>query len=147
MELATRNRKHAARSGRLSRSKKSGAFTGCVHFFWLLYQWKKFDASAVGEIRSWLEEQMKQDAVLVTLARALTGESWTTSLGMFGLGDRVSKRQVRVQISDDMELLDLAKFRAELERIVREKAVAPDDLMAVQTFLAAWDAKKNGRDD
>jgi hypothetical protein len=28
-----------------------------------------------------------------------------------------------------------------------EKAVAPDDLMAVQTFLAAWDAKKNGRDD
>ena len=33
MELATRNLKHAARSGRLSRSKKSAAFTGCVRLF------------------------------------------------------------------------------------------------------------------
>lgn len=80
--------------------------------------------------------------VLVRLAHALTSESWVTGLGGFGgLGDRVSRREVRVDIRSDFDLFDPGEFRTALERIAREQRRPAEDLEAVRVFLAAW-AKK-----
>lgn len=104
-----------------------------------LYRWKEFADDDGAEVKAWLADRMQRDEVMVVLAKALTGEAWTTGLGGFGsLGDRVSRRQVRAQIGDNFALFDPIRFRAELERIVREQRQLPEDLDAVRVLLAAW---------
>lgn len=123
-----------------------GSLIHTDHLVYALYRWKDFSNDDGAEMKAWLAEQMRSDTTLITLAKALTGESWTTGLGVFGLGDRVSRRHIRVQISDGMELFDPASFRAELERIVSENTVPADDIAALGIFLTAWDAGRAGRD-
>jgi hypothetical protein len=97
-------------------------------------------------MKAWLADRMQRDNVLVQLARALTGESWTTGLGGFGsLGDRVSRRKVRVGIRSDFDLFDQDQFRTALERIAREHSLPIEDLDALRVFLEAW-AKKGSQD-
>lgn len=104
-----------------------------------LYRWKEFAGDDGAEVKAWLAGHMQRDEVLVILAHALTGESWTTGLGGFGsLGDRVSRRQVRVHIHDDFALFDPHRFRIDLERIVREQRLPTGALETVRAFLAAW---------
>lgn len=110
-----------------------------------LYRWREFASDDGTEMKAWLADRMQRDNVLVLLARALTSESWTTGLGGFGsLGDRVSRRRVRVGIRSDFELFDPNQFRTDLERIVREHSLPKEDLEAVRVFLGAW-AKKGSR--
>jgi predicted KAP-like P-loop ATPase len=111
-----------------------------------LYRWREFAGDGGAEMKAWLADRMQRDDVLIQLARALTSESWTTGLGGFGsLGDRVSRRQVRVSIRDDFDLFDPDQFRIALERIAREQRQPEEDLDVVRVFLEAW-AKKGSRD-
>jgi predicted KAP-like P-loop ATPase len=113
-----------------------------------LYRWREFGNDQGVELKAWLDEQLQRDEVLIRFAKALTGEAWTTGLGGFGsLGDRVSRRQVRAQISDSFDLFDPTWFRGELERIVQEKRHPQDDLEAVSLFLDAWARRRGGADD
>ncbi len=60
------------------------------HLMQALYRWRDFANDGGAEVKAWLADRMQRDEVLVVLAKALTGESWTTGLGGFGgLGDRV----------------------------------------------------------
>ena len=64
-------------------------------------------------------------------------------MGGFGsLGDRVSRRQYRAQVDSNFDLFDTSWFRAELERMVKEKKHDADDLAAVQVFLDAWNNRR-----
>lgn len=104
-----------------------------------LYRWRDFASDGGAEMKAWLTDRMQRDEVLVRLARALTSESWTTGLGGFGgLGDRVSRREVRVNIRSDFDLFDPDQFRTALERITREQRQPAEDLEAVRVFLEAW---------
>jgi predicted KAP-like P-loop ATPase len=110
-----------------------------------LYRWKEFSGDGGAEMKTWLADRMQRDDVLVLLARALTSESWTMGLGGFGgLGDRVSRRTVRVGIRSDFDLFDPNQFRTALERIAREQLQPAEDLEAVQEFLNAWARKGSG---
>lgn len=109
-----------------------------------LYRWKEFAGDGGAEMKAWLADRMQSDDVLVLLARALTSESWTTGLGGFGgLGDRVSRRNVRVSIRSDFDLFDPDQFRTALERIAREQRQPAEDLEAVRVFLDAWAGKES----
>lgn len=110
-----------------------------------LYRWKEFAGDGGAEMKAWLADRMQRDDVLVLLARALTSESWTTGLGGFGgLGDRVSRRNVRVSIRSDFDLFDSDQFRTALERIAQEQRQPAEDLEAVRVFLDAWAKKGAG---
>ena len=113
-----------------------------------LYRWRELGDDQGVELKAWLDEQLQHDEVLIHFAKALTGESWTTGMGGFGsLGDRVSRRQVRAQISDSFDLFDPTWFRGELDRIVQEKRHPQDDLEAVSLFLDAWARRRGGHND
>ena len=113
-----------------------------------LYRWKEFAGDGGAEVRAWLADRMQRDDVIVRMARALTGESWSTGLGGFGgLGDRVSRRNVRASIHSDFDLFDQDKFRAALERIVSEQRQPAEDIEAVRVFLDAWGKKGFGDTD
>jgi predicted KAP-like P-loop ATPase len=114
-------------------------------FMYCLYRWKEFAGDGGAETKAWLADRMQRDDVLVLLARALTSESWTTGLGGFGgLGDRVSRRNVRVSIRSDFDLFDSDQFRTALERIAQEQRQPVEDLEAVRVFLDAWAKKGAG---
>jgi hypothetical protein len=111
-----------------------------------LYRWREFAGDGGAEVKAWLTDRMQRDDVLVRLARALTSESWTTELGGFGsLGDRVSRREVRVDIRSDFDLFDPDEFRTALERIAREQRQPAEDLETVRLFLEAWAKKGSER--
>lgn len=110
-----------------------------------LFRWKEFAGDGGAEMKAWLADRMQRDDVLVLLARALTSESWTTGLGGFGgLGDRVSRRNVRVSIRSDFDLFDPDQFRTALERIAREQRQPAEDLEAVRVFMDAWAKEGSG---
>jgi hypothetical protein len=68
-------------------------------------------------------------------------------MGGFGsLGDRVSKRTVRAQISDDSPVIDARKFRAAIEKIANDKNSSDDEIASIQTLLSAWDHRARGED-
>ena len=123
----------------LEAAAKSGAFWKNDDPMYLLYRWRDISDDDGRKMKEWLYGQMQEDFVLITMAKHMTGESWTTGLG--GLGDRVSKRHIRAQISDETNLFDVAKFRTELDRIVSKNLAEPDDVEAVRVFLNAWDAQ------
>ncbi|MBB6186666.1 P-loop NTPase fold protein [Rhodanobacter sp. MP7CTX1] len=111
-----------------------------------LYRWREFAGDDGAEMKAWLTDRMRRDDVLVRLARALTSESRTTGLGGFGsLGDRVSRREMRVDIRSDFDLFDPDQFRTALERIAREQRRPAEDLEAVRVFLEAWARKGSER--
>jgi hypothetical protein len=85
---------------------------------------------------------LKDDQAVLTLMRASTGTSYGFSMGFDGMGDRVSTRSVNVFVSDEMDILDAAAFRAALESIVAERRADAETLESVQSFLDAWDAQR-----
>lgn len=125
-----------------------GTLLGRRNLMYCLYRWREFSGDGGNEVKAWLADAMQRDDALVSLARALTGESWTTGLGGFGgLGDRVSRRHVRAGIGNDFGLFEPEAFRAALERIIREQRLTPEDIESVRIFLEAWAKRRSGEDD
>jgi hypothetical protein len=108
----------------------------------VLYAWRRFNGNDPTEIRAWTEGLLKDDQAVLTLMRASTGTSYGFSMGFDGMGDRVSTRSVNVFVSDEMDILDAAAFRAALESIVAERRADAETLESVQSFLDAWDAQR-----
>jgi predicted KAP-like P-loop ATPase len=131
----------------LKSAATDGSLIASDRLVYMLYRWRDLSEDDGVEMKLWLTEQLQHDDTLVALAKALTGESWSTSMGIHGLGDRVSKRHTIAQIRSDFDLFDVTQFRAELDRIVAENKLAPDDIRAVEIFLCAWDKKGGAYDD
>lgn len=112
----------------------------------ILYRWQDFLDGDATEVRKWTDGLISNDCNLVLLARAMTGQSWSTGMGGFGsLGDRVAKASATAMINDDCDILDPKAFRASLERIRDEAAMDPESLETVRTFLGAWDAQSKAQ--
>jgi hypothetical protein len=109
---------------------------------YVLYAWRRFNGSDPTEVRAWTDGLLKDDQAVITLMRAFTGKAYGFSMGFGGMGDRVSTPHVNVYVSDDMDILDVAAFRAALERIAAERCADAETLEAVCSFLAAWDSKR-----
>ena len=90
---------------------------------------------------------LDDDDALVIFAREFTGESWSQGMGLVGLGDRVAQRHVRAQIDEDTDILDVQRFRTELERLQASGRLDETAQKTVDDFLEAWDNRRDGRDD
>lgn len=112
----------------------------------ILYRWRDFLDDPV-EPRAYTDLLLEDDEALVILAREFTGESWSRSMGFTGLGDRVSQRHVRAQIESESGILDVTRFRTELERLQSSGDLDEASQTIVDTFLYAWDRRLSGRDD
>ena len=112
----------------------------------ILYSWRHFQNGDATEIRGWTDKLLDDDEALVILAQELTGESWSHGMGWDGLGDRVAERHIRAQISDDVDILDVAQFRTSLERLQSSGTLGQENQQIVDQFLAAWDQRENGED-
>ncbi len=111
----------------------------------ILFEWRELAGNDPTEVLIWTKEILVDDEIVVRFAEAMTGESWSYSMGFDGLGDRVSKRTVKVRIDKDYDIIDQDAFRASLERIVREARLDKARLNIVSTFLEAWERDRSGK--
>lgn len=113
---------------------------------YILYRWRDF-LDAPDEPRAFTDALLDDDDALVVLAGQFTSESWSQSLGLTGLGDRVSQRHVRAQIDEESDIIDVPRFRSVLERLQASGDLDEASQETVDGFLAAWDRRRSGRDD
>jgi len=129
-----------------SAASQSGELLKARRLARLLFDWRDLAKDDGAEVKAWTAEQFKDDAALVTFARAFTTYSWSQGLGMSGLGDIVAKRHTRAGVDSLDKVLDLAAFRSRVEELDARNATNDDDA-AIHEFLEAWRRRdKNPRD-
>jgi len=114
--------------------------------FYILYGWRNFMGNDSTEVRAWTDPLLNNDSALVIFARELTGESWSQGMGIAGLGDRVAQRHVQARIDENMDILDVERFRSELERLQTSGQLDEPSQRTVDDFLEAWDRRRDGHD-
>lgn len=103
-------------------SSADGSLLVHKDLLYILYRWIDFMGGDPTEARAWTDSLLDDRKALLILVKVMTGASWSMGMGGFGsLGDRVSKRTVRAQISDDSPVIDARKFRAAIEKIANDK--------------------------
>lgn len=113
----------------------------------ILYRWRDFMDNDPAEVRAWTDPLLLDDQALLVFARELTGESWSMGMGVEGLGDRVSQRHIRAQIDENTDILDVDRFRTQLERLQSSEQLDEQSQKTVDDFLSAWDRRRSGTDD
>ncbi len=104
----------------------------------ILFQWKDLAEDGYTRVKNWVNSQFQDDKSLAKLTKVFTGESWSHSMGMFGLGDRVAMRNFEVSVSSLEEIVDIKGFRRRLEEIEKSNTLDKEYLDHVLTFLEAW---------
>lgn len=128
-------------------SSADGSLLVHKDLLYILYRWIDFMSGDPTEARAWTDSLLDDRKALLILVKVMTGASWSMGMGGFGsLGDRVSKRTVRAQISDDSPVIDARKFRAAIEKIANDKNSSDDEIASIQTLLSAWDHRARGED-
>lgn len=112
----------------------------------ILFTWGEFNESNYAHVTEWTSKQLRTDETVSRLAEAFTGESWSHSMGMFGLGDRVSTHNIRASIDGLDRIIDVVEFRRRLEEIERGSTLPEDRKRCVHTFLDAWRARESSND-
>jgi predicted KAP-like P-loop ATPase len=107
---------------------------------YLLYSWRELAADDGEAVKKWTASQLEDDHAVACFARAFTSESWGQSLGMFGLGDLVARRNDRASVETIDEILDRDRLRARVEELVSSGTISDAEKEAVQRFLTAWNA-------
>ena len=107
----------------------------------ILYRWVDFMDNDPTEVRAWTDSLLDDTNALVILSKALTGISWSMSMGGNGsLGDRVSKQTITAQISDDTVIIDVGRFRELLEKLEKDRFLSDEKRETIRVFLTAWDS-------
>jgi len=108
----------------------------------ILFTWRDFDTTKENAVKNWTKEQISGEEGIAYLAKAFTGYSWSQSMGMFGLGDHVSKKNVRANIEGLDTLMDVEEFEKNLEKTHLNNSLEQRKRDWIETLLEAWKAKK-----
>jgi predicted KAP-like P-loop ATPase len=106
---------------------------------WLLYRWRDLAKDEGLLVKKWTSERLDEDGSLICFANALISYSWSQGMGIGGLGDLVAKRSAHVQLKGLQEILDIKKFRSQLEKLKQKLPQDHKDFDSVAGFLKAWD--------
>lgn len=97
-----------------------------------LYLWLHF-LDDDQPVRDWMARQIEDDAALVKLARSLTSQSWGQSSD-----DLVAIRSDRASVGGLEKIMDVGRFRENLEGLMSRLEEGTADHDAVERFLKAW---------
>lgn len=131
---------------RISAAAQSGELIFHTELLSILFRWGQLADDDNVQVKEWANSQLTNDESVSQLAEAFTGESWSHSMGMIGLGDRVAMRNPRAQIDGLDRILDIRKFRLRLEEIEEGNTVQDNRKRCIQIFLEAWRARETAGD-
>jgi predicted KAP-like P-loop ATPase len=135
---------HAIRS--IEAAAASGELIAHEQLSNILFRWREFAEDGNAVVKAWVNDQLVNDVAIALLAKAFTGESWSQSMGIAGLGDRVSMRQIRAYVDDLDTIMDVGAFRKRLEELVSSDALEGPHREYVKVFLDDWVKHESGSD-
>lgn len=112
----------------------------------ILFSWKRVMDDDDSRVKEWTSEQLKNDLSVSLLAKAFTSESWSQGLGIGGLGDRVSIRNIRAAVDSLEAIIDVKEFRRRLEEIEKNNNLDEENKEYISVFLEAWRKQDSGND-
>ncbi|MDH5739260.1 MAG: KAP family NTPase [Nitrospira sp.] len=132
---------------RIRAAAQSGELASHAELLSILFRWGELADDGNVQVKEWTNNQLINDESVSQLAEAFTGESWSHSLGMFGLGDRVAMRKPRAQIDGLDRILDVREFRQRLNEIENgDTTLQENRKQCVKIFLDAWLAREAAED-
>jgi len=112
---------------------------------YILYRWRDLTKDK-DDVITWCNNQLGDDSSVAKLAKTFTGESLSQGLGMTGLGDRVSMRNVTAGIEGLDTIMDVALFRKRLEELEANGMLDDNQKNDIKIFMDAWRKKESGDD-
>ena len=103
----------------------------------ILYRWREFLENDPSEARAWTDSLLQIDEALIIFARELTSYTYSQGVGVFGLADRVVKQEIRVNINEAKDILNIEEFLARLESLQAAGTLNEDEQIIVDNFLGA----------
>lgn len=92
-----------------------------------LFAWNRLNGEDDAEIRAWTDATLDSDPFVVALAKQIPSESWSFGMGLDEMGDRVSRRTLRVNLEPFADILDVPRLEARIEELaVRDDLLAED---------------------
>lgn len=112
----------------------------------ILFKWGEFAEDNYAQAKRWTGEQLITEEAVSQLAKTFIGETWSHSVGMFGLEDHITTRKARASIEGLDRAMDVGEFRRRLEEIEKGHTSDNQRMQWVRTFLHAWRVRESGRD-
>ncbi len=137
---------HALALKRIRAASKTSELASSKRLAYLMFRWRDLAADEGLEVKRWARKQMKVDKMIPVFAKAFTSHSWSQGMGMFGLGDTVSKRNTNANVDLLDKVLDRDQLRKRVEEVAA-KGGTDDGARAVSDFLTAWRKKDAGTED
>ena len=100
----------------------------------LLFAWLRLNGRDEAELRAWTDQKMAEPAFLIAMAAAIPSESWSQGMGWDGMGDRVARRNIRVDLGSYANVLDGERFERRIAEAVDTEEVVGDDAKALKLF-------------
>ncbi len=100
----------------------------------MLFAWSRLNGGDHAEIRAWTDTMLNDNEFVVRLANQIPSESWSFGMGMDEMGDRVSRRSLRVNLEPYVDLLDVARLEARVGDLIGEEGLNAGQLEALTTF-------------
>ena len=119
---------------RVSAGAQSGELIHHAELPYILFRWGELAENDYTSVKEWTSEQLKFDEAVSQLAEAFTGESWSHSMGMFGLGDRVAMRQTSALVDGLDRIVDIREFRRRLEEIEKVNSLQDNRKQCVRNL-------------
>jgi len=99
-----------------------------------LFEWMRLGADGPAEIRAWTDASLAIPAFVVAMAKDIPSESFSHGMGWDGMGDRVSRRTVRVNFRPYEDILDVPAFEGRVGELIESGDLCNEDLQALIEF-------------
>jgi len=126
--LSVERLRAAAADGSLVRSPGLGR---------LLFDWARRSPEGASDVRLWTDERLADDEFVLAMAEAMISVVTTTSMGLDGDGDRVSRTSDRVNNDIYNDVLDVPAHEARVDELLAKGQLGDGQRALLERFQAA----------
>jgi hypothetical protein len=128
---------HALALDKLRAAARDGELLTHRRFRSLIFDWYRFSYEGAAEVRRWTDEQLSNDAFIVTMAEAMTGIGWASGIGFDGMADRVARRTTSVYLDSYKDILDVESFEARVRELLDRPIPDSRERDILRTYMDA----------
>jgi predicted KAP-like P-loop ATPase len=118
---------------RITNESEKGSILKCLKLSFILYCWKMWDKS--NKYQGWVNRMKSRRDFIVPLLTSCLGVRFSAGMGFFGLGDRVAKREYRIDLEFIKEFVELNEIKPIVESALKERNLSDRERLAIETFL------------
>jgi len=124
----------AAALAKLRAAAEDGTLSVHSKLVVILFAWRRLNGGDDAEIRTWTDATLDADPFVIELARQIPSESWSFGMGLDEMGDRVSRRTLRVNLEPFDDILDVPRFETRIVDLAAADGLETRDAAALTTF-------------